>query len=201
MKTIEQRGLAPARSVLDNGVRVIAKHAGATPAVTLHASFEAGTIFVPPAEAGGAHFIFRTIDRGTATRTADDIAEDLDNRGVSLAITVNRHPLSLVCTCLVEDLDATMATLADVVMHPTFPDPEVETRRGEIITMIRQDEDNPAVMAAEGLLSLLYGEVHPYGRRPRGSVDSVERITRASLQLFHAAGIRPGAMSLVMVGD
>ncbi len=30
-------------------------------------------------------------------------------------------------------------------MHPTFPDDEVETRRGEIVTLIRQDEDNPAV--------------------------------------------------------
>ena len=102
-----QRGLAPVRSVLGNGVRVIAKHAGATPAVTLHASFDAGTIFDPPSEPGVSHFVSRTIDRGTAARAADDIAERLENRGVSLAITVNRHALSLVCTCLVEDLDAT----------------------------------------------------------------------------------------------
>ena len=100
-----QRGLAPVRSVLGNGVRVIAKHAGATPAVTLHASFDAGTIFDPPSEPGVSHFVSRTIDLGTAARAADDIAERLENRGVSLAITVNRHALSLVCTCLVEDLD------------------------------------------------------------------------------------------------
>jgi len=199
--TIEQRGLAPARSVLDNGVRVIAKHAGATPAVTIHASFEAGTIFDPPTEPGLSHFVSRTIDRGTATYTAEQIADRLENRGISLAITVNRQALSLVCTCLVEDLDSTLATVADVVTHPAFPDPEVETRRGEIITMIRQDEDNPAAMASEGLLSLLYGDVHPYGRRPRGSVESVERITPSSLQAFHAARFRPGSLSLVMVGD
>jgi len=201
MKTIEQRGLAPARSVLDNGVRVIAKHAGATPAVTLHAAFEAGTIFDPPSEPGVSHFVSRTIDRGTARHTAGEIADQLENRGVSLAITVNRHALSLVCTCLVEDLDSILATLADVVTQPAFPDPEVETRRGEIITMIRQDEDNPAAMAGEGLFSLLYGDGHPYGRRPRGSVGVVERITRASLQTFHAARFRPPALSLVLVGD
>jgi len=77
----------------------------------------------------------------------------------------------------------------------------VETRRGEITTMIRQDEDSPAAMASEGLLALLYGDAHPYGRRPRGTVASVERITRSSLQAFHAARFRPGALSLVMVGD
>ena len=201
MTTLEQRGLAPVRSVLDNGVRVIAKHSGATPAVTLHASFKAGTAFDPPAETGVAHFVSRTIDRGTPFHTADEIAEQLDNRGVSLAITVNRHSLSLVCTCLVEDLDPILATLADIVMHPAFPDPEVETRRGEIITMIRQDEDNPAAMASEGLLALLYGGQHPYGRRPRGSVETVERIPRSSLQALHASRFTPDSLSLVMVGD
>jgi zinc protease len=195
------RGLAPVRSVLGNGAVIIAKRAPATPAVTLHASFEAGTVFDPPSEHGVSHFVSRTIDRGTSTRDADEIAEDLDNRGVSLAITVNRHALSLVCTCLVEDLDAVLATLADIVMQPAFPPGEVETRRGEIITMIRQDEDSPAAMASEGLLALLYGDTHPYGRRPRGSVEGVERIGRASLQAFHAARFRPGALSLVMVGD
>src|SRR5262245_59720903 len=165
MTTLEQRGLAPVRSVLHNGATIIAKSASATPAVTLHATFKAGTIFDPPALAGVAHFVSRTIDRGTATRSADDIAEDLDNRGVALAISVNRHALSCVCTCLVNDLDATLATLADVVMHPSFPDQEVDTRRGEIVTMIRQDEDNPAAIAAEALMTQLYGEEHPYGRR------------------------------------
>ena len=201
MKTIEQRGLAPVRSVLDNGARIIAKHAPATPAVTLHAAFEAGTVFDPPQESGVAHFVSRTIDRGTPRHAAEELAEQLENRGVSLNITVNRHILSLVCTCLVEDLDAILATIADIVMQPVFPDPEVETRRGEIITMIRQDEDNPAAMAGEGLFTLLYGDAHPYGRRPRGSVDIAERITRPMLQAFHAARFRPGALSLVMVGD
>jgi zinc protease len=201
MTTLEQRGLAPVRSVLDNGVRVIAKHSGATPAVTVHASFEAGTVFDPPHEPGVAHFVSRTIDRGTASHTADEIAERLDNRGVALAVTVNRHALSLVCTCLVEDLDQILETIADIVMHPAFPDREVETRRGEIVTMIRQDEDNPAAMAAEGLLSLLYGPAHPYGRRPRGTVETVERISRSSLQAFHAARFTPDSLSLVMVGD
>ncbi len=201
MKTIEQRGLAPVRSVLDNGARIFAKHSGATPAVTIHAAFEAGTVFDPPSQPGLSHFVSRTLDRGTAKHSAEKIAEGLENRGISLAITVNRHVLSLVCTCLVEDLASTLATLADIVMHPAFPDPEVETRRGEIVTMIRQDEDNPGTMASEGLLALLYGDAHPYGRRPRGSVETVERITRAPLEEFHAARFRPGALSLVMVGD
>jgi len=91
--------------------------------------------------------------------------------------------------------------VAEIVRWPAFPDGEVETRRGEIVTLIRQDEDSPAVLAVEGLLALLFGDAHPYGRRPRGSVESVERIGRASLQAFHASRLAPESLSLVIVGD
>jgi zinc protease len=201
MTTAIQRGLAPVRAVLPNGAVVIAKHSPTTPAVTLHASVRAGGEFDPPGQPGLSHFVSRTIDRGTATRPADRIADDLDDRGVSLAITINRHAMSLVCTCLVDDLDPILALLADVLMHPTFPREEVDTKRGEITTLIRQDEDNPAVMAAEGLLADLYGASHPYGRRPRGSVESIETIDRTTLRAFHAGRFRPASLSLVLVGD
>jgi zinc protease len=201
MTPVADRGLSPSRSVLDNSAVVIAKRSPTTPAVTVHASFRAGTIHDPPRQAGLAHFVSRTIDRGTATRTADQIAEDLDSRGVSLSITANRHTLALVCTCLVDDLSPILFLIADIAMHATFPESEVETRRSEIVTLIRQDEDNPAVVASEALFADLYGEIHPYGRRPRGSVDTVETIDRAALLRFHSERFRPGALSLVMVGD
>lgn len=196
-----RRGLAPVRRVLDNGAVVIAKHSPATPAVTVHASFAAGSVFDPPGQSGLAHFVSKVIDRGTAQRSGEQIAEALEDRGVSLNITVNRHALQLVLTCLVEDLDAVLEILADVVMHPTFPDEDVQTRRGEIVTMIRQDEDNPAAVSGEMFLALLYGESHPYGWRPRGSVEGIEMITRPALQAFHASRMAPSALSLVMVGD
>ena len=196
-----RRGLAPSRAVLPNGAIVIAKETRTTPAVTLHAGVHAGTIYDPADLAGVSHFVSRVIDRGTQSRSADQIAEELDSRGVSLNVTVNRHGLSLVATCLVEDFDTILGLLADMLMQPTFPPLEVETRRGEIVTLIRQDEDNPASVAVEALMETLYGERHPYGRRTRGSVESVERIDGPALQRFHASRFRPAALSLVIVGD
>lgn len=194
-------GLAPVRAVLPNGLRVIAKESRTTPAVTIHLAVEAGSIFDPPLQAGVAHFVSRTIDRGTLSRSADQVAEELDSRAVSLNVSVNRHALFLVCTCLVEDFRFILSLLAEMVMHPAFAVDEVATRRGEIVTMIRQDEDSPAVVANETLMATLYGANHPYGRRPRGSVADVERIDAATLQAFHASRFLPPAVSLVIVGD
>jgi zinc protease len=199
--TTTTAGLSPVREVLANGARVIAKESRTTPAVTLHAGLHAGTIYDPPAQPGVAHFVSRTIDRGTVHRTADAIAEELDNRGVSLAVSVNRHAVSLVCTCLVEDVAPILSLLAEIITEPAFPEGEVETRRGEIATIIRQDEDNPAAVASEAAMTMLYGESHPYGRRPRGTVESIESIGRHTLQGFHAGHFGPGALSLAIVGD
>ena len=194
-------GLAPSRFRLDNGVVVLAKESLVTPAVTILATVRAGSRCDPPERGGIAYFVSRTLDRGTSTRSAADIADDLENRGVSLMLGVSRHVLTLACTCLREDLDAVLAVVADVLMHPAFPDAEIESRRREIITSIRQDEDNPAAVASERLMALLYGAGHPFGRRPRGTVDAVTTIDAAALREFHACWVRPAATTLIMVGD
>ena len=201
LPTVASRGLAPSRHVLPNGVTVLSKSTSVTPAVTLNASIRAGAVFDPAGLSGVGHFVSKTIDRGTSTLSADQIAEELDSLGVSLAATVTRQLLSLTCTCLVEDFDVVLARLADIIRHPAFPTAEVESRRGEVITLIRQDEDNPAVVAVDALMETLYGDAHPYGRKLRGTVETVERIDGAVLKGFHAAHLTPSSVSLAVVGD
>jgi zinc protease len=199
--TAPQIGLAPWRLVLPNGVRMLLKRTTATPAVTILISLEAGSVHDPVDASGLAHFVSRTIDRGTESRSAEQIAEDLDGWAVSLQTAVGRHLLSLGCTCLAGDFERVLKLLADVARRPSFPEEEVETRRGHIQTLIRQEEDNPAAVATETLVSLLYGDTHPYGKPVLGRVDTVARIDRAALVAFHAAHVTPAGTCVVVVGD
>src|SRR5207237_8129784 len=134
------------------------------------------------ARARPAWLLSRTIDLCTAIRSAADSAEELDSRGITLTIGVTRHLFSLTCTCLADDFEAVLALLSDVLMAPTFPDAEISTRKREVITAIRQDEDSPAVRASEALMALLYPDDHPYGRRTKGSIDIVDSFAREELQ-------------------
>jgi zinc protease len=195
------RGLNPTRRVLPNGLTVLAKETRTTPAVTIHAGFHAGSVQDPSDCSGVAHFVSKTIDRGTVRHSADQIAEAFENRGAQLSVALNRHAMWLVCTCLSEDFEQVLALVGNVAMRPTFPDAEVETRRGEIVTLLRQDQDNPASVAMELLMRSLYGETHPYGRPMRGTLEAVERIGRADLQQFHQGRFAPQLMSLALVGD
>ena len=195
------QGLSPTRHVLPNGVTVLTKRTQTTPAVTIYAGFHAGSVYDPNERPGLAHFVSKTIDRGTTTRSADEIAEELDNRGVSLSVLVNRHAMWLVCTCLAEDVDQILALVGDVAMRPAFPEAEIDTRRGEIVTLLRQDEDNPATVSTEALMRMLYGETHPYGRPIRGTVDAVAQINGPALRSYHAHRFTPQTLSIALVGD
>jgi zinc protease len=195
------RGLAPSRHVLAHGLTVLVKRTPVTPAVTINASIRAGSVCDPSDLSGVAHFASKTIDRGTRSRSADQIAEALDSRGVSLATAVTRHVVSLTCTCLAEDFESVLAQLAEIIKYPAFPVAEVDSRRSEVITLIRQDEDNPAAVAVDGLMEALYGSGHPYGRKLRGTVATVERIDSALLSGFHHAHVAPTSLSLAVVGD
>jgi zinc protease len=194
-------GLSPFHHVLSNGVRVTIQETAFTPAVTISAAVHAGGLYEPDDLPGLAWFLSRVIDRGTMTRPADAIAEALDDCGVTLKTSVNRHTMLVSCTCLAEDFEELLALVADVVRAPAFPPAEVAKRRAEIVTAIRQDEDNPAVRASEALQQLLYGAGHPYGRPSKGTIESVERISRDALAAFHAARFGPASLSLVIVGD
>jgi zinc protease len=199
--TIASAGLGPTRTVLPNGLTVITKETRVTPAVTIHAAVHTGSTADPVDLPGLAYFLSRLIDRGNGAMNADAIAEALDSRGVSLAVSVNRHALSLVCTCLVEDFAPVLDIMAQCLIGPVFPEDEITTRRGEMITFIRQEEDSPAAVAMAGLMELLYGTTHPYGRRPRGTAESAERITRTDLIEFHSRFIVPSSTVIAIVGD
>jgi zinc protease len=199
--TALRRGLTPVRTVLDNGAVVLVQETSTIPAVTLMATFLAGSVDDPAGTPGLAYMMGRLLDRGTERRAGEVIAQELDDRGVSLKVSTSRHTMSLSCTCLAEDFDHVIGIVLEVATRPVFPEPEIVKRRGEIITALRQDEDNPAVRATETLFELLYGASHPYGRRPKGTVASIERIERVDLIALHRARIRPGTLSLTVVGD
>ena len=194
-------GLAPVSDVLGNGVRVLVKQTRMTPAVTIDLAVRAGSIYDEDELPGTAHFLSRVIDRGTTARAGESIAETLDFCGVSLRVAVSRQTLTLGCDCLAEDFELILALLAEMVRDATYPESEVDTRRGEVLTALRQDADSPATTALDRLMALLYGASHPYGRVIKGSSESVKRLDRDHLRRFHHARIRPSETSLVVVGD
>jgi zinc protease len=195
------RGLSPVRTVLENRAVVLVQETSTTPAVTINATFSSGNVYEPAELPGLASLTGRVLDRGTERRSAEVIAEELDDRGVALKVSTSRHTLTLSCTCLAEDFNDLLDVVLDVARCPVFPEDEIDKRRAEIITAVQQDHDNPGARATEALFELLYGVFHPYGRSAKGTVESLERIRRHDIVAFHNSRLRPGSLTLAIVGD
>lgn len=194
-------GLSPVRAAFDNGVVALAQESDAAPAVSINLTVYAGSVREPENLCGLAFLTGQTLDRGTSSRSSADIADELDDRGVSIRAGVTRHTLVLSCTCLSPDFSRVLALLADMVQHPTFPLDEVENRRAEAITTASQDADSTAVRSIEGLMELLYGVGHPYACPWRGTVPQLQRIRREDIVTFHRRHLVPSAVRLAVVGD
>ncbi len=192
--------LNPTRTVLPNGVTVIAKANHTTPAVSILVAVQAGGYDDPAGRDGTAALVARVLDRGTERHPADVIADTLDGCGASLSVSAGRHQMALSATCLADDLAAVLGLAADIAAQPAFPEHEVATRRADLITSIRQDEDQPSSRAVDAFMRELYGD-HPYARKVRGTVPSVEALVRAELVAFHARWFQPAAIAVAIVGD
>jgi zinc protease len=172
-----------------------------TPSAAIHLSMRAGSSADPAGLTGAMWLLSRVIDRGTETRTAADIAEELDGRGITLTITVTRHLFSIIGTCLADDFEPVLALAGDILMAPVIPNDELATRKGQVVTAIRQDQDNPGVRSTEELMARLYPNGHPYGRLTKGTIADVEALTRDHLLALHRERFAPGALTAVVVGD
>jgi zinc protease len=192
--------LTPVRRTLPNGIVVLAQENDTTPAVSLLAVVRAGGYDDPVGREGTAALVARVLDRGTPARTADVIADELDGRGASLSVSAGRHQVGVAAACLVEDFSPVLAIAADILRAPAFPETDVTTRRAEILTTIRQEDDDPASVAVNRFMEELYG-AHPYARRVRGTADSVGRLGQADLRAFHARWFTPAALTVVVVGS
>ena len=189
------------RRRLDSGATVVARRNTMTPAVTFMFSFDAGSAFDPSGAPGLAALTARMIDRGTSAETAADLAEEIERCGASIEVSSNRQAITFTATCLVDDFEAMLDLAARMARTPSFPDDQLELRRRETLTRLAQDDENTAARAGARFFERLYGAGHPYAHPPRGTVASIERLTRADLARFHQACVSPARLAVAVVGD
>lgn len=189
------------REVLPNGLVVVVQENHAIPAVALCGMLKAGSMHDPPGKAGLSNFVASMLSRGTAARTWEQIAEELEFVGAEFSVSSSITQVRMSGQCLKEDLPLLLDIAADELRKPSFPADQVEKVRGEIQTALREALDDPGEMCERAFYAALYPEGHPFHHLPLGEPDAVAGITRDDLAAFHAKYYRPDRMCLVLVGD
>ncbi len=192
--------IKPVRFVTPNGMTVLVVEQHFLPIVQVHALIKAGSAQDPPEKAGAAHLVASLLDEGTTSRTAKQIAEQIEYVGGRLAIKATEDMTTASARVLTKDVELGFELLADVLLHPTFPPQELERVRSEVLGGILSEKDEPGMVAAKAF-NLLVFDGHPYRWPVNGTEETVPTITREDIQRFYTREYLPNQTILSIVGD
>jgi zinc protease len=189
------------RFTLSNGIKLIVHENHVSPSVVLRGDLWAGAMYDPLEKMGLARFTSLGVGRGTTTRTFQEINELTESVGANVFVSGGRHLTSFGGKSLAEDFDLLIDILSDVLLNPTFPQREVDKVRGQIITALRELENDTRGLANREFRQLLYSPDHAYGHPVDGTLETVPGIQREDLESFYRQYYHPKDAAIVVVGD
>jgi predicted Zn-dependent peptidase len=171
------------REKLDNGIRIITEEMPSYRSISMGVWIGTGSTKEEPGEEGASHFIEHMLFKGTDTRSAADIAVEMDSLGGSMNAFTSKE-----CTCFyAKVLDEHMINgtdiLSDIVRHSKFDEAEIEKEKGVVCEEISMVEDNPEELVHELLCTTFY-EGDPLAKPILGTQDSVRSFTRDRLLAY-----------------
>jgi zinc protease len=191
------------RATLANGLKIILAERHEVPLVNVTIASDAGFASDASTSPGTANLAMLVLTDGTRARDALKISDDLESLGATLKGSSNLDLSFVTLSALSAKLDPSLELFADVVLHPSFPESEVQREQKLVMAGIEREQNAPATVALRVLPELLYGAGHPYGNPLTGSgtKESVAKLTRQDLVKFHETWLRPGNSTMVVVGD
>ena len=186
-------------TALANGLRIVTEAMPGLGSVALGVFIEAGSRHEDACENGIAHFLEHMAFKGTGSRSALDIAEQIEDVGGQLNAFTARDMTGYHARVLPGDAALALEIIADILRDPLFEDGEIETERGVILSEIGQALDTPDDIIFDWLQETAYPD-QPLGRAILGPPERVRAFTRADLGRFVARHYAPGRMIVSAAG-
>jgi predicted Zn-dependent peptidase len=188
------------RAVLPNGLVVVTEPMPHVRTVSLGVWIEAGSRYEDARSMGVSHFIEHALFKGTATRSALAIAQEMDALGGHLNAFTDREHTCFYLRVLSDHLEAALGVLADMVLHPALEAGAMERERQVILEEISSYEDAPDDLVHDVFAGALWPG-HPLGWPVAGSAASVGGLSAADLRGFMDARYRPGVSLVAAAGQ
>ena len=142
-----------------------------------------GSRHEPDEQSGIAHFVEHMLFKGTANRSAEDIAQAIDSIGGQMDAFTAKEYASYYIKVLDEHLPLAVDVLADIVRRPAFSEDDIEREKKVVLEEIKMVEDTPDDLVHE-LFTENFWVDHPLGRPILGNRETVEALTQAGLRRY-----------------
>ncbi len=190
----------PVERTLANGLRVIVIENHSTPLVGAQLLVKNGGEVDPANLSGLADMTAELLTKGTKTRTAPQIAQEIEALGGVLNSGAGWDASRASVNVLASKAEPAFAVLADVVRNPVFTDEEIERLRQQYVDSVTVGMNDPGQLASWVASRVVFGDSF-YGHPVSGTIESIGRIKREDVTKLHSMIYRPDNAVLVIGGD
>ena len=187
--------------VLPNGLRLLVQRNTLVPVVAMQMYSLGGLLSDEPGREGVAAAVAAMIKKGTANRSADQIARRLEDLGAVLGASGGNNTSYVQAECLAEDWPVVMELLADVALRPSFPAEEWQKLRPRIVAAIARQDDSWHGELRSAFRKSFFGDDHPWSQATLGRADVIEEVTAEQLRSFHRDHLGASQTVLAVFGD
>jgi zinc protease len=187
------------RTILDNGIVVLAKENPAADIIAARLFIRAGSRWETAQTAGLSHLMAALLTKGTANLSSMEIAEQVESLGASLGTDSSTDYFLVSLKTVAADFPAMLQLASELLRSPTFPSHELELERRLTLQAIRSQQEQPFTLAFDQLRQIMYGS-HPYAQSSLGTEATVSQLTQPDLQQFHRTHFRPDNLVISLSG-
>jgi zinc protease len=168
---------------LSNGLRLLVREDPRLPLVSMSTVFRSGLLAETPQTNGITRLTARVLLKGTKTRTAEQIADQIEAIGGSISSDAGNNSMSVSVHVMKPDLKTGADLLTDVLLNANFPEKAIAREKEVQKAGIKLEEEQLTTVARNILRQALFTD-HPYALRSNGSTESVQRLTQKDLIEF-----------------
>jgi zinc protease len=184
---------------LDNGLTVWLVSKPGFPKVAVALAVKGGLAADPQERPGISELLAKTINQGTKTRSAKQVAQELQGAGGDLRVEAGKDSIVVSTSFLSGKVSAGLAVFADVAQDAAFPGDEVALAKRNAIDDLKQEESEPSFLASRAMAEALFGDGPYHVTAP--TEESLGASTAEELRGIYAERFRPDQALLVAVGD
>ncbi|HEY0162386.1 MAG TPA: pitrilysin family protein [Edaphobacter sp.] len=188
------------KTILPNGLTVLTESMPHLRSVSMGVWVGAGSRDEAPEINGISHFVEHMVFKGTTTRSARQIAREVDTIGGNLDAFTSKENICFSIKVLDEHIAPALDVLSDMVLHPTFTPDDLLREQGVILEEIKMDEDNPDYLVSEMFVQNFW-KGDALGRPILGTKKTVSSFTQETLFRFYRDTFTPRNMVFSAAGN
>jgi len=188
------------RQVLPNGLTILTEKMDHIRSVSIGIWVKSGSRHEDPNVNGISHFVEHMVFKGTSSRSAEDIARQVDSIGGNMDAFTGKETICFNVKVLDEHLPVAVDILSDMVLHPIFDVNEITRERGVILEEIKMDEDSPDYLVHE-IFTQNFFKGHPLGKPILGTKETVRRFDQDAIWGYYGGKFSPGNMIISAAGN